>query len=103
MRIFSISPSAVTESDTLPARPPAQGYLWIACDRAEFEARQPQFQAVLQALTGTTLVDLHISDLQNQLLPSRFDCTSRYDLLVFRRLASERPAGRTGKIGRAHV
>ena len=88
MRIFSISPSGVTETDTLPTRSPGQGYVWIACDQAEFEALQPQFQAVLQALTGTTLVDLHISDLQNKLLPSRFDCTSRYDLLVFRRLAS---------------
>ena len=49
---------------------------------------RPQVQATLQALTGTTLVDLHISDLLNKQLPSHFDYTSLYDLLVFRRLAS---------------
>jgi magnesium transporter len=88
MRIFSISPSGVTESATLPTQAPDQGYVWIACARTEFETRREEVQATLQALTGTTLVDLHISDLLNKQLPSRFDYTSMYDLLVFRRLSS---------------
>jgi magnesium transporter len=33
-------------------------------------------------------VDLHVSDLLNAQLPSHFDYTSQYDLMVFRRLAS---------------
>ena len=33
-------------------------------------------------------MDLHVSDLLNAQLPSRFDLTSYYDVLVFRRLAS---------------
>jgi magnesium transporter len=33
-----------------------------------------------------TLVDLHVSDLLNEALPSHFDYTADYDLLVFRRL-----------------
>ena len=37
MRIFSISPSGVTESATLPTQAPDQGYVWIACARTEFE------------------------------------------------------------------
>ncbi len=45
-------------------------------------------QAVLQRLCNTALVDLHVSDLLNQQLPSHFDYTSRYDILVFRRLAA---------------
>ena len=88
MRIFSINPSGVTETDTLPTQAPRQGYIWIACARSEFEALREEVQATLKALTGTTLVDLHISDLLNKQLPSRFDYTSQYDLLVFRRLAS---------------
>jgi magnesium transporter len=90
MRIFSISPSGVTESATLPTQTPDQGYVWIACARTEFETLREEVQATLQALTGTTLVDLHISDLLNKQLPSRFDYTSMYDLLVFRRLSSGR-------------
>jgi magnesium transporter len=35
-------------------------------------------------------VDLHVSDLLNAQLPSRFDYSSHYDLMVFRRLA-QRP------------
>ncbi len=70
MRIFSISPSGVTETDTLPTQPPDQGYVWIACARAEFEAQLAAVQATLQALSGTTLVDLHVSDLLNAQLPS---------------------------------
>jgi magnesium transporter len=92
MRIFTISGTNVTETDSLPlavsARLPEHGYLWIACARPEFEAMQVQIQAALQSLCGIQLVDLHISDLLNQQLPSRYDYTSQYDLLVFRRLAA---------------
>jgi Mg2+ and Co2+ transporter CorA len=45
-------------------------------------------QAALQRWTGGQLVDLHVSDLLNNQLPSHFDYTSWYDLLVFRRLAA---------------
>ncbi len=43
-------------------------------------------------------MDLHVSDLLNAQLPSRYDYTSQYDLLVFRRLASgqARAAASTG-------
>jgi hypothetical protein len=45
-------------------------------------------QAALQRWTGGQLVDLHVSDLLNNQLPSHYDYTSWYDLLVFRRLAA---------------
>ncbi len=88
MRIFSINGSSIAETDALPARLPEQGFVWIACARAEFEPMQSQIQATLQALTGQQLVDLHISDLLNRQLPSHYDYTSQYDVLVFRRLAA---------------
>ncbi len=97
LRVFTVCGTSVVEADKLPplepltgVRLPEHGYLWIACTRPEFERLQAQIQAALQALCGTQLLDLHISDLLNQQLPSRYDFTSQYDLLVFRRLATGR-------------
>jgi len=88
MRVFSLSGSRVTEADTLAVQLPAQGFVWIACTRKELEAEQANIQEALQHLAGVQLVDLHVSDLLNRQLPSHYDYTSQYDLLVFRRLAS---------------
>ena len=92
MRIFQINGSGVAESQDLGSladvRVPDQGYIWIACARREFEVMQAQVQAALQQLCGFQLVDLHISDLLNNQLPSHYDYTSQYDVLVFRRLAA---------------
>ncbi|SFB87379.1 Mg2+ and Co2+ transporter CorA [Polaromonas sp. OV174] len=90
MRVFNIGlgSQGITESGVLPTELPAQGFVWIACARREFELMQSQIQATLQNLCCTQLVDLHISDLLNHHLPSHYDYTSQYDVLVFRRLAS---------------
>ncbi len=88
MRIFSIQGNSITESDALPSQLPEGGYCWIACARREFEVEQARLQTQLQSLCGAALVDLHISDLLNNQLPSHYDYTSQYDLLVFRRLAA---------------
>jgi magnesium transporter len=88
MRIFHINGANITESDVLPTQAPDQGYYWIACARREFEVQVAQVQTTLQALCGLQLVDLHISDLLNNQLPSHYDYTSQYDVLVFRRLAA---------------
>ncbi len=88
MRIFHILPGSVSESSTLPMVLPEKGYVWIACGRREFELEQGAVQSTLQVLCGMTLVDLHISDLLNNQLPSHYDYTSQYDILVFRRLAA---------------
>ena len=88
MRIFSIGPDGVTESPALPTQLPAAGHLWIACTRQEFGDQLGTLQASLQGLSSQQLLDLHVSDLLNAQLPSHFDYTSQYDLLVFRRLAA---------------
>ncbi len=96
MRIFHIEPGHILDNANLEALSAQdltqQGYVWIACGRPEFEAEQMRVQAALQALCGVQLVDLHISDLINQQLPSHYDYTSQYDLLVFRRLAASTTA-----------
>ena len=88
MRIFHIHSSGVQELTALPAQMPAQGFLWVACARPAFQARLADIQGRLQALIGLQLVDLHVSDLLNPQLPSNYDYTSQYDLLVFRRLGT---------------
>ena len=69
----------------------AGGFYWLSCERSELEVQLPAVQALLLSLCGTPLVDLHISDLLNAHIPSNFDYTSDYDIVVFRRL--DLPAG----------
>jgi magnesium transporter len=92
MRIFHIEASQVTESLALAdwSRDglPPQGFVWIACTREELEGQHTEVQGALQSWCGNMLVDLHVSDLLNPHLPSRYDYTSEYDVLVFRRLAA---------------
>ena len=99
MRCFHIRPQGVTELPDCPERAPAAGFIWIACGRREFEVDLARIQGTLQAVTGGPLLDLHTSDLLNNQLPSHFDYTSDYDVLVFRRLAAgqtETDAGTAG-------
>jgi Mg2+ and Co2+ transporter CorA len=88
MRIFHINGDQFSEFETFPDALPAAGYLWVASARREFEEQLADVQAALQRWTGAQLFDLHVSDLLNNQLPSNFDYTSQYDLLVFRRLAA---------------
>jgi len=88
MRVFHVQPGAVSETHSLPLVLPPRGFIWVACGRREFELEHGHVQAALQVMCGTTLVDLHVSDLLNNQLPSHYDYTSQYDILVFRRLAA---------------
>jgi Mg2+ and Co2+ transporter CorA len=76
------------ELSELPQALPAGGFLWLSCERDELAAQQERLQEALQRWTGSRLVWLHMSDLLNAQLPSTYDATSGYDLLVFRRLAA---------------
>jgi magnesium transporter len=93
MRIFEINRSQVSEHPalaplTVPGACGAQGYLWISLTRDEFRASLAEVQQILQSLCLTQLVDLHVADLLNDQLPSHYDFTSQYDVLVFRRLSA---------------
>ncbi|HSV58748.1 MAG TPA: CorA family divalent cation transporter, partial [Variovorax sp.] len=92
MRVFEINSTQVSEHKALAplAMPGAcqNAFLWISLTRDELQGSLPEVQDILQALSGAQLVDLHVSDLLNDQLPSHYDYTSEYDLLVFRRLAA---------------
>ena len=90
MQVFVIDGASVTQDpgpllETL--RLPDRGFLWLTCSHDELTRTLSALQATLQRLCGVQLVDLHVSDLLNEQLPSSYDYTSDYDLLVFRRLA----------------
>ncbi len=100
MRVFHLAPDRFVELPATPASLPDTGFLWLGCTRREFEEGSAEIQATLQRWTGGQLVDLHVSDLLNDQLPSHFDYTSWYDLMVFRRLAATAaPAGVDGAQG----
>ncbi|MEJ6006025.1 magnesium transporter CorA family protein [Paucibacter sp. AS339] len=88
MRVFHIHGDRFTELGRLPADLPESGFLWLGCGRREFELQHLEVQLGLQRWGCGALVDLHVADLVNNQLPSHFDYTSWYDLLVFRRLAA---------------
>ncbi|RFO95222.1 magnesium transporter CorA [Rhodoferax lacus] len=92
MRIFHIQNTAVSEGLSLEGLLqnglPATGFVWISCTHSVLEAQLGTIQAVLQQLCGQALLDLHVSDLLNTQLPSHYDYTSQYDVVVFRRLAT---------------
>ena len=88
MRVFHFAGDQFHELDGLPETMPEQGFLWVGSARREFEVQASVVQSALQRWTGGQLVDLHLSDLLNNQLPSHFDYTSWYDVMVFRRLAA---------------
>ena len=92
MRIFQIHSTAASEGHDLQALQeqglPATGFVWISCSRTELEKQFGSIQSVLQQLCGQALLDLHVSDLLNPQLPSTYDYTSQYDIVVFRRLTA---------------
>jgi magnesium transporter len=61
-------------------------FTWLSLSRSELAASTETVQNRLEALSGMPLLDLHVSDLLNDALPSHFDYTADYDFLVFRRL-----------------
>ncbi len=88
MRVFHVQADSFTELPALPDALPERGFLWLGYGRREFEVGEAVAQQALSRWGCGNLVDLHVADLINNQLPSHFDYTSWYDMLVFRRLAA---------------
>jgi len=84
--------------DEFPANAPQDGFIWVYLDRTELALEQARLQEAAHRLGGSGLLDLHWKDLANEQHPSNYDSTSVYDLVIFRRLATqaevEQDAGR---------
>ncbi|GAB4212618.1 MAG: magnesium transporter CorA family protein [Rhodoferax sp.] len=95
MLLIAIAGGQIVEQDDCPPERlnaqalPAAGMLWLSCTRDELAQHVLAVQAALRAWCGVELLDLHLSDLLNPQLPSTYDYTTHYDVLVFRRLAQQ--------------
>ena len=89
MQIIEFTGDSLRFADTLPAQSPADGFVWVYLDREEFETHRPHLQQAAQSLGGSAILDLHCKDLASAVHPSHYDYTSIYDLIIFRRLATQ--------------
>jgi magnesium transporter len=89
MQIIEFTCDSLRFVDAVPAQAPADGFVWMLLDREEFEGARPQLQQAAQRLGGSALLDLHCQDLASAVHPSHYDSTSIYDLIIFRRLATQ--------------
>ncbi len=89
MQIIEFTADSLRFSDALPTQAPSDGFVWLFFDRDEFETHVPLLQKAAQQLGGSGLLDLHCQDLANPAHPSHYDYTSIYDLIIFRRLATQ--------------
>ncbi len=89
VQIVEFTADSLRFSDTLPAQAPSDGFVWLFLDREEFETHLALLQQAAQQLGRSALLDLHCKDLANAAHPSHYDYTSIYDLIIFRRLATQ--------------
>ncbi|TFY97771.1 magnesium transporter CorA family protein [Ramlibacter rhizophilus] len=88
MQIVEFTQGTLRFLDALPAQAPERGFIWIFVSRDELPQQLAQVQLAAQRFGGSVLLDLHLTDLANPAHPSRYDYTSVYDLVIFRRLAT---------------
>ena len=89
MQIVEFGAGTLRFLEQPPERPPSSGFVWIYLEREELEANSAVLQRAAQSIGGSPILDLHIKDLENRSHPSYYDYTSVYDLVTFRRLATE--------------
>jgi len=88
MQVVEFTGGALRLLDAVPAAAPADGFVWIFLDRAEFDVQLSHVQAAAERLGGSMLLDVHLQDLASDVHPTTYDATSIYDLVIFRRLAT---------------
>ena len=89
MQIVEFGAGTLRFLDHLPAQAPEGGFVWIFLEHALLERDLPVLQRAATQIGGSPLLDLHVKDLGNPGHPSHYDYTSVYDLVIFRRLASD--------------
>lgn len=89
MRIVEFVHGTLRFLEQPPAHAPAAGFVWVYLDRESLQHELAALQHIAQHLGGSALLDLHVSDLANAAHPSHYDYTSLYDLVIFRRLATD--------------
>lgn len=88
MQIVEFASGTLRFLEAVPERAPENGFIWIYLERESLRSHLSTLQHACQRLGGSTLLDLHVQDLDNRAHPSYYDYTSIYDQVVFRRLAT---------------
>ncbi len=89
MHIVEFTTGTLRFLERIPASAPPNGFVWIYLERESLDEKMGVIQQAAQRLGGSAMLDLHLKDLANRAHPSRYDYTSVYDLVIFRRLATE--------------
>jgi Mg2+ and Co2+ transporter CorA len=89
MHIIEFAGGTLRFLEQVPHQAPHNGFVWIYIERNGLEAQLPVLQKAAQSIGGSPLLELHVKDLANARHPSQYDYTSVYDLVIFRRLATE--------------
>lgn len=89
MHIVEVTATSLRFSDALPERAPDDGFVWIYLERRDFAEHLEAVQQAAARLGGSPLLDVHAADLASESHPSDYDGTSIYDIVIFRRLASQ--------------
>jgi len=89
IRIVEFTGGTLRVLEQLPEQLPPKGFLWVYLERDHLQADLPVVQKGAHALGGSQVLDLHVQDLANREHPSSYDFTSVYDLVIFRRLATD--------------
>ena len=89
MQIVEFGAGTLRFLEQVPSEAPANGFIWIYLERETLDEALPALQQAAQKLGGSAVLDLHLKDLGNRDHPSHYDYTSIYDLVIFRRLASD--------------
>lgn len=88
MKWIVVTPTGATAFDAMPSAP-ADGFIWLDITHDEVCDRPELLRDAIEQLTSVRIFDLHVQDALNLQHPSYFDSTSRYNMLVFRKLASD--------------
>ncbi len=88
MQIIEFTEGTLRFLDEVPQQAPDTGFVWVSLARDQMQTLLPRVQEAAQRLGGSHLLDLHVKDLDNPLHPSRYDYTSIYDVVIFRRLST---------------
>jgi Mg2+ and Co2+ transporter CorA len=73
-----------------------QGFLWIDTTVEDLVADPEGWRSRIEELTGVRLHDLHLQDAANPAHPSYFDNTASYEMVIFRRLATNESTEQNG-------
>ena len=89
MQIIEFTNDSLRFLDAVPTQAAPDGFVWLFLEQHEFEVDQVKLQQAAANLGGSALLELHCQDLASAQHPSHYDSTSIYDLIIFRRLATQ--------------